>query len=430
MHVKHTWNVVPTNWESLGQPPPDATINLYIALNPHQEGALIDALYQVSDHGHPRHVLLTTPPPAPLFMSPSWSSRAQIPRRHSFGAAATWAEAEAALGKPARVLSSRAGEIYVRTLRSLYKTSAYVPAATDQNKLRYASAMVYPTPVIFYSTGGGGKLSTPGGQRLPRDAYLEWVHHLFDQPKLPQIINLPYGVPETNVLQQYAIALCNLFAALGGYNVSVLFSTGDDGVGVGDCKDTSGNVRFTPEFPAIYRRGFAGPYVTSVGGTTGNPEAAAVISRGGFSNHFPCPPYQNRAVSEYLDRIGSKHAGRYNREGRGTPDIAAQALKLITFVNKTMPALLWMAQAVCKPPLGFLNPRLYDDGRTGLNDITSGSNPGPGTDGFPAVVGWDPVTGLGTPNFVEQQNIFVPPAGGPPQGNQTNVLGAANQQQY
>ena len=28
-----------------------------------------------------------------------------------------------------------------------------------------------------------------------------------------------------------------------------------------------------------------------------------------------------------------------------------------------------------------------------------GDNPGCGTDGFNATIGWDPVTGLGTPNY-------------------------------
>jgi tripeptidyl-peptidase-1 len=44
-----------------------------------------------------------------------------------------------------------------------------------------------------------------------------------------------------------------------------------------------------------------------------------------------------------------------------------------------------------KNPLGFLNPRLYDEFRTGFNDIDEGENPGCGTDGFSAVPGWDPV---------------------------------------
>ncbi|KAH9016965.1 Pro-kumamolisin, activation domain-containing protein [Lactarius hengduanensis] len=51
-------------------------------------------------------------------------------------------------------------------------------------------------------------------------------------------------------------------------------------------------------------------------------------------------------------------------------------------------------------PLGFLNLWLYDIGIYGLNDITSGSNLGCGTDGFTAITGWDLVTGLGTPNFL------------------------------
>jgi len=44
-----------------------------------------------------------------------------------------------------------------------------------------------------------------------------------------------------------------------------------------------------------------------------------------------------------------------------------------------------------KPPLGLLNLRLYDDARAGLNDITSGSNPGCFTNGFSAINGRDPV---------------------------------------
>lgn len=64
-------------------------------------------------------------------------------------------------------------------------------------------------------------------------------------------------------------------------------------------------------------------------------------------------------------------------------------------------------------PLGFLNPWLYSDAKAGLVDITRGGSTGcTGTDiysGLPApyvpyaswnaTTGWDPVTGLGTPNF-------------------------------
>jgi tripeptidyl-peptidase-1 len=45
-------------------------------------------------------------------------------------------------------------------------------------------------------------------------------------------------------------------------------------------------------------------------------------------------------------------------------------------------------------PLGFLNLWLYDRGIAGLNDITSGDNPGCNTPGFTAIRGWDPVRRL------------------------------------
>ena len=62
MRVKHTWNSVPANWESLGHPPAGTTIDLHVALNPQHENALIDALHEVSDPKHPKHVLFNTPP--------------------------------------------------------------------------------------------------------------------------------------------------------------------------------------------------------------------------------------------------------------------------------------------------------------------------------------------------------------------------------
>ena len=61
--------------------------------------------------------------------------------------------------------------------------------------------------------------------------------------------------------------------------------------------------------------------------------------------------------------------------------------------------------AANKSSLGFLNPLLYSKaGMASLNDITFGNGGGcyDGEDkdnGFPALVGWDGVTGLGTPNY-------------------------------
>jgi len=54
--------------------------------------------------------------------------------------------------------------------------------------------------------------------------------------------------------------------------------------------------------------------------------------------------------------------------------------------------------AAGEAPLGFLNPWLYAN-PAAFTDITSGSNPYEKCDGFQAAVGWDPVTGLGTPIY-------------------------------
>ena len=114
---------------------------------------------------------------------------------------------------------------------------------------------------------------------------------------------------------------CNLFAQLGARGVSVIFSSGDTGVGSAcQTNDGKNTTRFLPTFPA------ACPFVTSVGGTQFvQPEVAIDFSSGGFSDLFPRPAYQDDAVSEYLDNLGEKWKGLYNPAGRGYPDVAAQS---------------------------------------------------------------------------------------------------------
>ncbi|KAH8979849.1 subtilisin-like protein [Lactarius akahatsu] len=81
MRMKHSWNAVPENWESLGNPLDGITIDLYVALKAHHENALIDTLYEVSDPNHPRYgaylskeqvAELVSPPPGTLELVNSW----------------------------------------------------------------------------------------------------------------------------------------------------------------------------------------------------------------------------------------------------------------------------------------------------------------------------------------------------------------------
>ncbi|KAI9438831.1 subtilisin-like protein [Lactarius indigo] len=536
MHVKHAWNSVPVDWESMGPPPVGTTIDLRISLKPHHEDTLIDVLYEVSNPKHPKYgahlskeqvAQIVAPHPNTLELVNSWLghhgvsssiittrgnwltlisvpvcqanhlldtilrtisyalpavlhahvetvvpttyfdfSRAviQAPRVRPGDAAVP--PTKTASEGPVTVLPRSNTDVVPSYLRWFYNTSGYVPAAPDKNALgtlgflqiypseedlalfmkeyktdgmgaivavkevggsgydpdnpgieanlniQYAVAMTYPTRNVYYSVG-----------LEEGDVLVTWLEYILDEEDIPQTIVMMYGAYEQSIPLDYAKSVCRKFLQLGARGVSVLVASGNQGVGGGDCttKDSSSNdrVQFTPMFPADC------PWVTVVGGTTShnpgviagrNPEVAASLSGGGFSNIFRRPPYQENAVKIFLQNLGGKYDGLYNPEGRGYPDIAAEALNYLTIFKKgnvlrqgtscatpTVGGIISLLNnyriSKGKRPLGFLNFWLYGGGLAGLNDITSGSNPGCGTDGFPAIVGWDPVTGLGSPDF-------------------------------
>ncbi|KAL8714599.1 MAG: hypothetical protein Q9220_001547 [cf. Caloplaca sp. 1 TL-2023] len=277
----------------------------------------------------------------------------------------------------------------------------------------------YPTPLIAYNTGGSPPFkpddNTPTDTNEP---YLVWVQYVLAEKNLPQVISTSYGDDEQTVPESYARTVCNQFAQLGARGVSLLFASGDDGVGPdGSCftNDGKNTSTFLPSFPD------GCPYVTSVGATKSfNPEVAAFdprngfVSGGGFSNYFKRPAYQDDAVKPYVASLGNQYKGLYNKQGRGYPDIAAQGQLFQTVWNGTIrrldgtsastpaaSAILSLVNdallAAGRKPLGFLNPWLYKRGYQAFTDILSGNSMGCGTDGFPAVKGWDAVTGFGTP---------------------------------
>ncbi|KAH9007659.1 subtilisin-like protein [Lactarius hengduanensis] len=417
------------------------------------------------------HAHVQTVAPTTCFATPHRWWRA--PLKHSGRVATRKAKVESE--EPTTVLSDRgvSDETTPSFLRWQYRTWGYTPTSTGQNSLgivgfnkqypspwdlgafmdkykfgayatftvvevnsggydatnphfeanldvQYAEAIAYPTPHTFYSTGRG-----PRGADNP---YLSWLNYILKQEKIPQTISVSYGNEEKDYPRDEAIYACRLFAQLGLRGVSVLFASGDFGVGSGDCKAKDGSVLFRPIFPATC------PFVTSVGGTTGGgslPEVAAGLSGGGFSNLFGRPNYQQQAVSSYLQNLGDQYQGMYNPSGRGLPDIAAQALNFPIILNgnvfllsgtsgstPVVAAIISLLNDYLisqgRSPLGFLNPWLYGGGLSGLNDVTSGSNPGCNTDGFRTIVGWDPVTGLGTPDFerlLESLPVIPKPTG-------------------
>ncbi|KAH8881226.1 subtilisin-like protein [Thozetella sp. PMI_491] len=289
--------------------------------------------------------------------------------------------------------------------------------------VQYVLGISHPIPIVEFSTAGRGPLvPTPDEPSQPgsNEPYLEFLTGLanLSDAELPQTLTTSYGEEEQSVPQEYALKVCNLIMQLGARGVSVIFSSGDSGPG-NNCVRVSDNAPFfNPTFPA------GCPFVTSVGGTLGvNPEDAASFSSGGFSIYHAQPDYQKTAVPGYLTRIGSTYSSFFNASGRGIPDVSAQSNgfrvydkgRVISLAGTSasspvfagIVALLNAARkSQGKPPLGFLNPWLYNNSAA-FTDVTTGSGSGcRGAKGFPsagakwnATKGWDPVTGLGTPIF-------------------------------
>ncbi|KAF8897766.1 tripeptidyl peptidase A [Infundibulicybe gibba] len=297
--------------------------------------------------------------------------------------------------------------------------------------VQFAFGLSHPTPATFYSTAGRPPFTpdanTPTDTNEP---YTDWLDFILKQENPPLAISTSYGDDEQTVPESFARRACAGFAQLGARGVSLMFSSGDGGVGDGDanpatqtCQTNDGRnvTRFIPGFPASC------PFVTAVGGTAGVPEAAVsrFFSGGGFSNYFKRPAYQDKVVQAYLNALPKgTYSGLFNPAGRAFPDVAAQGDRFRIFVggqafliggtSASSPAFTGIVAllndarlAKGQSPLGFLNPLLYSKAASGFNDITIGHNAGCGTPGFNATKGWDPVTGLGTPNFFKLKDLVT-----------------------
>ncbi|KAJ6581843.1 family S53 protease [Mycena capillaripes] len=272
--------------------------------------------------------------------------------------------------------------------------------ADQKLDIQYTVGIATGVPVTFVSVGEDAQDGDLGG-------FLDIVNFLAAEDNIPQVMTTSYGENESDLSPALAFKLCNAYMGLGARGTSVLFASGDGGVEGGQAQQCS---TFQVAFPA------GCPYLTAVGSVHGqSPETASTFSSGGFSNYFTAPDYQADAVAGYLKALGNTNEGLFNTSGRGYPDVSAQGenvqivsggqtggvdgtscsspifASVIGLINDQL-------VAAGKSPLGFLNPFLYSNAAA-LNDVTAGSNPGCGTDGFPAEAGWDPVTGLGTPNF-------------------------------
>ncbi|KAK5163923.1 uncharacterized protein LTR77_010318 [Saxophila tyrrhenica] len=288
--------------------------------------------------------------------------------------------------------------------------------------------------------------------------------------ELTRVLSISYGEAESEVPKRYMERQCLEIMKLGLQGHSLFLASGDYGVAgyPGEEHDKFGCLSGHGQNGTIYNPDSVSscPYMTSVGATQLEPDqtiydresamqinfTALYVERGynvtsgpldffatggGFSNYFTPPPYQQSAVADYLASHNSlpyyianaaasnigENGGVYNRGGRGYPDVSANGAFLLAYNNLTVSHFFGTSlsapifasvitlineerTAIGKGPVGFVNPTLYEHPYV-LNDIVNGSNPNCGSSGFQAAPGWDPVTGLGTPNYPKMLELFM-----------------------
>ncbi|KAF8262439.1 peptidase S8/S53 domain-containing protein, partial [Lactarius quietus] len=443
----------PQNWENVGTPFPNTTIDLQIALKPENENALVDTLYEVSTPRHPNdvpvskadeilgatyrlyryagtndraiirtvsyslpkvlHGLVRTVVPTTFFASAR--TLQPTPQRRPVAAAGTPAKAPRQAGSSSSDFPPK--EVTPEYLRSVIGIVAFNDDFVSPSDLKLFlkltvvkinGGQIESNTCMQYtqSIAIGGSLEwDDSGEPNTVDQYSTWFKYLLKKRTRESHRRSSFRLvsPERILPGEYLLEVCFLFAQLSVRGVSVLVATGDDGVGEGDCKTSTGDVQFMPNFPASCM------CLKLQASTSRLPQVGAKLSGGGFSTYFALPSYQKDVVPPYLDSIGNLYEGLYSDGGRGMPDISAQARapKIVNGTSASAPVAAGIIALLNdlliseqKPPLGWLIPGC-------LMDVSSGNNPGCGTEGFPARSGWDPVTGLGTPDFLELMQVLL-----------------------
>jgi len=285
--------------------------------------------------------------------------------------------------------------------------------------------------------------------------------HVMNTQTVPMVHSISYGWSEMNECdinpaecqklgissQGYVSRTNTEFQKIGLRGVTLVAASADSGAN-GRTDEACTLSYLKPAFPA------SSPYVTAVGATqvndaeynlddppsacdgfsciSGGSEVAVsyavsgFASGGGFSVFSSMPSYQKTAVNSY---IGSNPPhlppkSYYNGTNRGYPDVASLGHNCLILENENLQvaggtscsapsfaaivAILNQASlAKTGKPLGFLNPFLYQMWTSNpdtFTDITVGDNHcteqgcKATCKGFWCTQGWDPVTGLGSPN--------------------------------
>jgi kumamolisin len=233
------------------------------------------------------------------------------------------------------------------------------------------------------------------------DAVTTAVH---DTTNKPSVISISWGGPESSWTQQSMNAFDHAFQVAGAMGITVCVASGDNGSSDG-VSDGADHVDFPASSPHALACG--GTSLTASNGkitseTVWNDGANGGAGGGGVSNFFALPAWQQGL------QVTNSQGAKSPLQNRGVPDIAGDADPQTgyavrvdgtdtVFGGTSAVAPLWAGlvariNSLKGNPLGYINPQLYKNPSV-LNDITQGTN-----GNFSAAAGWDPCTGLGTPD--------------------------------
>ena len=313
-----------------------------------------------------------------------------------------------------------------------------------------AHAMAPGANILLVTTPTAETLGVQGLPQMMNAEQYVIDHHL------AQVITQSFGTAEEAFgSQQSLLNLRHAFVSAAANHVTVLASSGDGG-SANVRKSPVGGPNAQPTFPfPTVGWPASDPLVTGVGGTYLCTDATATSGRildnvhppvncqapnteeevgwigsgGGFSHVFARPDYQSALPA------GSTPIPATTR---GVPDVALQASSRTgQLIYLSLPpdgqsglicgsspcstgwydvggtsasspqwaGMVAIADQINGSGLGFINPALYKLANnpsayaSNFFDVTTGNNQAdPTVPGFPATTGWDPVTGLGTPN--------------------------------
>jgi subtilase family serine protease len=310
-----------------------------------------------------------------------------------------------------------------------------------------AHAMAPGANILLVTTPTAETLGVQGFPQMMNAEQYVVDHHLAN------VISQSFGSSEAAFgSAQSLLNLRHAFVSAPSNGVTVLASSGDNGtantrkppVGQGGSLIPRPTVGWPASDPLV--TGIGGTYLcTDPNNTTsrvvdstdppakcqafpGVAEIGWTFSGGGFSDVFAKPDYQN-ALPAGSTPIGTQ---------RGVPDVALQAsagtgaLVYLSLPPDGLSGLIcgsapcstgwydiggtslscpqWaglvaLADQLNGGGLGLINPGLYKIGADPTRyandffDVTTGNNTAdPSVAGYPATTGWDPITGLGTPN--------------------------------